>query len=147
MPPAVVLAALTAFGLGGCAHEAEWVAPVSDADAGSQVRSATTISQRSLPAGTVVATGIGTSMLPGSGAGTLFVIVPTKWEDLAVGDPVVYKDPAGRQIMHRLVRLDGDRWLVKGDNNDMIDASTVTRENFVGVVVGTYFPDASAGNP
>ena len=108
--------------------------------------SAAALTSNSLP-GTTVAKGVGTSMLPNSGAGTLFIVVPTKWEDLAAGQPVVYKDPTGKQIMHRLVRLEGDHWLVKGDNNELIDSTTVTRANLVGVAVGTYYPDAPPGKP
>ncbi len=77
----------------------------------------------------------------------MFIVVPTRWEDLAVGQPVVYKDPTGKQIMHRLVRLEGDHWLVKGDNNEMIDDTTVTRENLVGVVAGTYHAVAPEEKP
>jgi len=91
--------------------------------------------------------GVGTSMLPNMGTGTIFNVAPTKWEDLAEGDPVVYRNASGKQIMHRLVRLEGDHWIVKGDNNELIDNSVVTRENLVGVVVGVFYSNPPADNP
>ena len=76
----------------------------------------------------------GTSMLPFAGPNDVFIVVPTKWEDLTHSEVVVYKDSKGRLIAHRLIRPEGDGWIVKGDNNTDIDAELVTRDNLVGVV-------------
>jgi len=93
--------------------------------------------------GSFVVRGSGESMLPTTGEATLFVVTPTKWEDLEVDDHVIYKDPNGRMIAHRLVQLDGDHWIVKGDNNSEIDPWVMTRDNYVGVIAGNFFPPES----
>jgi hypothetical protein len=102
---------------------------------------------RTIMPGSFVVRGSGESMLPTTGENTLFVVVPTKWEDLVADDHVIYKDPNGRMIAHRLVRLEGDHWIVKGDNNSEIDPWVMTRDNYVGVISSSFFPPATDSNP
>jgi len=105
-----------------------------------------TASQHGLP-GSFLLRGVGISMQPIIGDGTIIVVAPTQWEDLKASDIVVYATPAGKLVAHRLVRLEGDHWIIKGDNNDMIDPYTVTRENLRGVAVNYFYPpDSDAWN-
>jgi len=103
-----------------------------------------TASQRGLP-GSFLLRGVGVSMQPIIGEGTIIVVVPTKWEDLKESDIVVYKTPVGKLVAHRLIRLEGDHWIIKGDNNSIIDPYTVTRDNLLGVAVNYFYPPDSAG--
>jgi signal peptidase I len=102
-------------------------------------KTGTAVSQLGLP-GSMLLRGVGVSMQPIIGEGTIIVVEPTKWEDLKEADIVVYRTPVGKLVAHRLIRLEGDHWIIKGDNNDIIDPYTVTRENLVGVAVNYFYP-------
>ena len=102
------------------------------------------VSRMGMP-GSFVLRGVGISMLPIIGDGTIIVVVPTKWEDLKESDIVVYRTPAGKLVAHRLVSLEGDHWIIKGDNNDLVDPYTVTRENLLGVAINYFYPPDTGG--
>jgi signal peptidase I len=63
----------------------------------------------------------GVSMNPGLERGDLAVV--RKRASYEVGDAVLYDNAQiGRKVLHRIVRVDGDRFVLKGDNNDYLDA-------------------------
>lgn len=50
-----------------------------------------------------------------------------------VGDVVAYhSENLDRLVLHRVIRIDGDRFVMKGDNNDWIDSEEPGREDIVG---------------
>jgi hypothetical protein len=145
---------LTAWCLGACQGITrgyqgydgyESAIPAPDQVTTAELAAGTMASQSGLP-GSFLLRGVGTSMQPIIGEGTIIVVVPTKWEDLKTDDIVVYKTPVGRLVAHRLVRLDGDHWIIKGDNNNEIDPYTVTRDNLLGVAVNYFYPPDSGDN-
>ncbi len=62
----------------------------------------------------------GTSMEPLLHGGDLAVVYPSS--EYVVGDVVAYRNPdIHHVVLHRIVALDGDRFVVKGDNNSWMD--------------------------
>lgn len=62
----------------------------------------------------------GTSMLPTLHTGDLLVLRAN--DRYAIGDVVAYRsDMAGAVVVHRVIGIDGDRYVMKGDNNDFLD--------------------------
>jgi signal peptidase len=62
----------------------------------------------------------GTSMLPAYRAEGL--VLTRRSDDYGVGDVVAYHDrDLGAVVMHRVIGRDGDRYVLKGDNNDFVD--------------------------
>lgn len=50
-----------------------------------------------------------------------------------VGDVVGYRDPEiGRVVLHRVIRRNGDRYVMKGDNNSFVDPTQPARADLVG---------------
>jgi signal peptidase len=48
--------------------------------------------------------------------------------EVAVGDAVLYRDELlGVDVLHRIVRRDGDAFVLRGDANDFLDATRPTR--------------------
>ena len=63
----------------------------------------------------------GTSMLPTHEPGTLVVTRPQ--DEYAVGDVIAFhRDDPDYIVMHRIVAVDGDRFVTRGDNNASDDA-------------------------
>lgn len=50
----------------------------------------------------------------------------------AVGDIVTYRHPTIGQIIHRIIKKDGDTFVFKGDNNDFIDSYHPVQSELVG---------------
>lgn len=82
--------------------------------------------------------GGGESMAPVFSENSFLVIAPIAFEELQAGMHVAYRNSRGRQVVHELVRRQGDRWLAIGINNRAIDPDPVTRENLIGVVYGVF---------
>jgi signal peptidase I len=62
----------------------------------------------------------GTSMEPSLHGGDLALVRSRK--DVARGDVVLYEhEKLGAHVLHRIVRIKGDRLVLKGDNNDFLD--------------------------
>jgi signal peptidase I len=73
----------------------------------------------------------GTSMRPGLESGD-FVIV-RRQAAYSPGDVVAYESSlGGALVLHRIVDTDGDRFVVKGDNNDFIDLDRPGPPDIVG---------------
>jgi signal peptidase I len=76
----------------------------------------------------------GASMEPGLSGGDLVLVrAGTK---PAVGDVVLYRDPTlGVRVLHRVIGVDGDRLVLKGDANDFVDDARPRTAD----VVGSYW--------
>jgi signal peptidase I len=62
----------------------------------------------------------GSSMAPLLSDGDLAVVRSS--DEVSVGDVVLYREPdLGVGVLHRVVRLDGDRLVLKGDANTFLD--------------------------
>lgn len=73
----------------------------------------------------------GSSMEPGLRAGDLAVVRTDR--DVEVGDAVLYHDDLlGVEVLHRIVRRDGEAFVLKGDANDFLDATRPTRDEIGG---------------
>ena len=84
-----------------------------------------------LGGGTSYAIIVGNSMEPKIHRGDLAVV--RKQSAYRVGDVVLYDSrELGTKVLHRIVRVDGGRFVLKGDNNSFIDAEHPTEEQIVG---------------
>jgi signal peptidase I len=73
----------------------------------------------------------GTSMQPGLTTGDLVVV--RRQDTYGPGDVVAYRSGlGGALVLHRIVDTDGDRFVVKGDNNDFTDLDRPTPSDIVG---------------
>lgn len=83
----------------------------------------------------------GTSIEPKLHKGDLIVV--RKGGTPAVGDAVLYNNRDLRQhVLHRIIRVEGDRFVLKGDNNAFIDTFQPTRADLVGKL---WFKVGAAG--
>jgi len=74
---------------------------------------------------------VGTSMEPMLHRGDLAVI--REESTYRVGDVVLYEAPElGANVLHRIVRVENGRFVVKGDNNDFLDSEQPTEAQIVG---------------
>ncbi len=73
----------------------------------------------------------GSSMEPELEAGDLALV--RAGADVGKGDIVLYEHPRlGAHVLHRIVRLDGGRYVLKGDNNDFLDDARPSPEQIEG---------------
>jgi signal peptidase len=72
----------------------------------------------------------GISMEPGFHRGDLAVLRQTS--DYQIGDIVTYRHPQIGPVIHRIIALDGDRYVLKGDNNSWVDAYHPTKAECLG---------------
>jgi len=72
----------------------------------------------------------GTSMQPRFHTGDLAIVRRTSGYE--VGDIVAYHLTSRSLVLHRIVGLDGDRFLMKGDNNSWIDSFEPSRSQIAG---------------
>jgi len=62
-----------------------------------------------------------------------FVSTRTKYEDLKVGDIVVYnRESDGKRIIHRVIEITEEGIVTKGDHNKIDDGVSVTPDNLYG---------------
>jgi signal peptidase I len=90
-----------------------------------------TLAPRALggPASYVIAEG--TSMVPTLHTGDL--VIMHRADAYAPGDLVAYHSSSlDRVVIHRIVGVDGDRFLLKGDANDWVDPDHPTEEDILG---------------
>jgi len=93
--------------------------------------------------GTSYLVGSGSSMLPLYPDHTVIVTRPVATADLVAGMTVVYAGNEGRPVAHVLVRRTSDGWVAQGVGNAACDATRVTADNLLGVVVKAYQPSTS----
>ncbi|SDF94851.1 signal peptidase I [Blastococcus aurantiacus] len=80
---------------------------------------------------TVYVTTHGVSMEPGFSTGDLAVLRPA--DAYEVGDVVAYHSGTlDTVVMHRIVAVDGDRFVLQGDNNDWLDEDRPTSDELLG---------------
>ncbi|MGY1803048.1 signal peptidase I [Blastococcus sp. SYSU D00922] len=73
----------------------------------------------------------GTSMEPHFHTGDLAVLTPA--DGYSVGDIVAYRSEAlDTIVMHRIVSIEGDRFVTQGDNNDWLDEDRPTEDEILG---------------
>lgn len=72
----------------------------------------------------------GNSMEPGFHRGDLVILRAAERYD--IGDVATYRHPDIGYVIHRIVARDGDRFVLKGDNNDWLDSYQPLREDFIG---------------
>lgn len=86
-----------------------------------------------LGGGTSYAVIVGNSMEPGLHRGDLAVV--RKRGAYRPGDAVLYDSrELGAKVLHRIDRVDGGRFVLKGDNNDFFDAEQPTEGQIVGTL-------------
>jgi signal peptidase I len=79
---------------------------------------------------------VGSSMEPNLHRGDLVLVRPQ--DRYGPGDVVLYDDPDLRsKVMHRIARVDGDRYVLKGDNNEFFDSAQPTDDRIVGALWAT----------
>ncbi|MBJ7454191.1 MAG: signal peptidase I, partial [Blastococcus sp.] len=87
----------------------------------------------SLGGGTTYVVTHGQSMEPGFSTGDLAVLRPTG--SYEVGDVVAYRSESlDTVVMHRIVAVDGDRFVIQGDNNDFLDTDRPTEDQLLGTL-------------
>lgn len=139
--------ALTVFAIVSCSVPPAAIEEASDTTRSNAEQLSAGSYLKSLQPGTILARSHGTSMEPQYHSGWIFLIAPTKWEDLRVGYVVAYRNSRHELIVHRLTHDYGDSWLIQGDNNPNPDAEVVTPQNLVGVVYGCLPSSALDNNP
>ncbi|SDF50384.1 signal peptidase I [Blastococcus fimeti] len=73
----------------------------------------------------------GISMEPGFSTGDLAVLRPA--DSYEVGDVAAYFSPSlNTVVMHRIVAVEGDRFVFQGDNNDWLDQDEPTADELLG---------------
>jgi signal peptidase I len=83
--------------------------------------------------GTSYAIIVGTSMEPGLHRGDLAVV--RAHSSYRPGDVVLYDShELGTKVLHRIVRVDGGRYVLKGDNNSFLDAERPTEDQILGTL-------------
>ena len=84
-----------------------------------------------LGGGTSYAILVGNSMEPDLHRGDLAVV--REQSIYRPGDVVLYDSrELGSKVLHRIVRVEGDRFVLKGDNNSFLDPERVTEDQIVG---------------
>lgn len=69
------------------------------------------------------------------------VRVGVPFDALKEGDSVLFWDyRRGDNALthHRLIQKQGDAWIVKGDNNEIVDGSWVTKDNYLAQSTGKW---------
>ncbi len=84
-----------------------------------------------LGGGTTYVTTHGISMEPGFSTGDLAVLRPSA--SYEVGDVAAYRSESlDTVVMHRIVAVEGDRFVFQGDNNDWLDQDRPTSDELLG---------------
>jgi len=94
-------------------------------------------------AGTEFLVGSGDSMLPLYKDHTVVVTQKVAMADLKAGMTAVYFGDLGRPVAHVLVKNTADGWIAMGVGNAKCDATMVTQDNFLGIVVKAFEPSSS----
>ncbi|GHU08172.1 hypothetical protein FACS189431_3940 [Alphaproteobacteria bacterium] len=65
---------------------------------------------------------------------SVVVIEQGHFDDVKIGDVIAFRAEAmsGKLAFHRVVREVDDTFVTKGDNNQIVDGSAVTRDNYIG---------------
>lgn len=82
----------------------------------------------------------GYSMYPYIPPWSQVILEPEAYEDLAIGDVIVYLDDYGTLVCHRIIEKDVSGFKVKGDNNTEPDPGYVREFQYQGKVRGVIYP-------
>jgi hypothetical protein len=93
--------------------------------------------------GTDFLVGSGDSMLPLYQDHTVVVTKKAAIGDLQAGMTAVFLGDSGRPVAHVLVARTSDGWVAQGVGNLAPDATLVTADNLMGVVIKAYQPSSS----
>jgi signal peptidase I len=74
------------------------------------------------------------SMEPAIGVGALVVTAPDSPEGVEVSDVISFRSESGAMVCHRVVAIDGQTFVTKGDANEGNDPSPVPFEDVAGKV-------------
>ncbi len=74
------------------------------------------------------------SMAPTFNTGSIIGVKPVKFEDIKQGDIVTFKNEDDLIVTHRVVEIDGDKLITKGDANNAKDNMPVTADRLIGKV-------------
>ncbi len=85
----------------------------------------------------------GISMEPNFHRGDLVIVRPSS--QYSIGDAVVYQNQGlgGKNVFHRIIELNIDRYVLKGDNNSWVDTYEPTNEEVIGKL-WVYIPRAGS---
>ncbi len=82
------------------------------------------------------------SMYPAIKAGDSIIFKDVSYDEVLVGDIIVYKSSEGETkglyIVHRVIEIRADGIIVKGDNNPIADDEIVTESKLIGKYVRTF---------
>lgn len=72
-------------------------------------------------------------------AGDAVIIFNTPYEDLNIGDVIVYiSNEDGKMIIHRIIDKTEEGFITKGDNNNDADIQIVTKDAYQGKYTGKF---------
>jgi len=75
---------------------------------------------------------VGSSMVPTLRDGDTITVQAVPFSEIRVGDVIVFRDPHGARVVHRVREIRRGRLWTKGDANARRDAFWVTREMYLG---------------
>lgn len=75
--------------------------------------------------------------------GTILVLQKPAYSELKRGQTVLYRTKQQKVVAHLLVAKVRDGWRVQGLNNNTHDMEPVSPDNYVGVVIAAFRPDAT----
>lgn len=82
------------------------------------------------------------SMEPTIKAGDSIIFTKIKYDDLKVGDIIIYKskegDTKGLYIVHRIIEQTDEGFITKGDNNQSADSEIITADMLIGKYKKTF---------
>ncbi len=82
------------------------------------------------------------SMYPTIKAGDSIIFKKVSYDDISLGDIIVYKSMEGQTkglyIVHRVIEITNDGFIVQGDNNLIPDDELVTESKLIGKYVRTF---------
>lgn len=79
------------------------------------------------------------SMEPTISAGEYVMYGKTNFEDVNVGDIIVYKSSSGMYIIHRVIEKNTEYLTTKGDNNAISDTEQITPDMVYGKYIMTIY--------
>ena len=104
----------------------------------SNVRYTMSAGNLQVQADSLINDGKGSSMIPVFFEGNTLIVQKYRGQQLKSGMIVSYHDGAGQKLVHRISSVYADEIIVKGDANNVADAS-IRREQVEGIVIGVLY--------
>jgi len=73
------------------------------------------------------------SMKPQFQTGSLIYYQDYDGQVLKIGDIITYKDVNNNIVSHRIVKVNKDNYILRGDNNNTNDLNPVTKDQIIGI--------------